>query len=233
MTNGEKFALLLSQAKTLGHNTKGAVTMTSITPAVAPKIVGKALYLELIPNPDLTPDELASFLGWQKDSTRQVILFPEYVNSLGNEKPAISMVRTVSTYQPKAQWDMTPIANTPKPKAEWTDDSGSYAKDYFKIPSYTATEWAELPEVARIASKALAVELWLKAQVVNTGWAGSTEEQFRVAKQVWTVRDSKPISVEITNEDLDSLDSRKTPQAVIRRINKVRDTLDKFPAKLA
>lgn len=206
--------------------------MTSIAPAVAPKIVGKALYLELIPSPDFTEEELASFLGWQKESTRQIILFPEYVNSLGNEKPAIAMVRTVSTYQPKAQWDMTTLTQRPKPRAEWTTDTGYHA-EYFNIPAYTGTEWAELPEVARIASNAFAVELWLKSQVVNTGWQGEPSEQVRSAKQSWVVRDSKPISVEITNEDLDTLDSRKTPQAVIRRINKVRESLDKFPAKLA
>lgn len=207
--------------------------MTSTAPAVAPKIVGKALYLELVANPDLPEDEAKEFLGWQKGATRQVILFPEYVNSLGNEKPAVAMVRTVSTYQPKAQWDFTYLGRHPKPQSEWGGDDTGYYNDYLKVQFYSATEWAELPEVARIASRALEVELWLKSQVVSTGWTGDPDERVRTAKQAWAVRESQPISVEITNEDLDSLDSRKTPQAVIRRINKVRDTLDKFPAKLS
>ena len=152
---------------------------------------------------------------------------------MGREKPAIAMVRTVSTYQPKAQWDITGLTSTPKPKTEWLTPEEGYYSEYYKIPTYSATEWAELPEVARVASRALAVEMWLKNQVVNTGGEGSEDERFRVAKQAWAVREGKPFSVEITNEDLESLDARKTPQAVIRRINKVRDTLDKFPTKLA
>jgi hypothetical protein len=227
-----KTALLSSQAKSL-DTTKGAKAMT-VTPIVlSPRIAGKALYLELVANPDLSADEAKDFLGWQTGATRQVILFPEYADSLGNYKPAVAMVRTVSTYQPKAQWDFTYLTNNPKPKAEWVTDLEGYHSDYYKIPTYSGSEWSELPEVARIASRALAVELWLKNQVVTTGWAGEPDERVRVAKQAWVVRESKPIAVEITDEDLESLDSRKTPQAVIRRINKVRDTLDKFPKKLA
>jgi len=51
--------------------------------------------------------------------------------------------------------------------------------------------------------------------------------------QGWIVRENKTVVVEVTTDDLQIVRDSKTPQAVIRRINKVRNSLDNFPEKLA
>jgi hypothetical protein len=207
--------------------------MTSI--AVAPEIVGKALYLELVNNPALTSDELDSVMRWQKNAVKQVIMFPEYADSVsGNTSSSFVMSRTVSTYQPKAQWEINELRNRPKPRAEWEESAKSgYHTGYVNVPTYSREEWDLLPSVARLESQALAVELWLRGQLLSTMSKEVNGEAVIVAKQAWAVRDDKPFSVEITNEDMETIKSHRTPQAVIRRINKVRESLAKFPAKLA
>jgi hypothetical protein len=56
-------------------------------------------------------------------------------------------------------------------------------------------------------------------------------ESTMVATQTWVVRDSKPLAIELTNEELDLARSGKTPQAVIRRIQKARLSAG-FPEKI-
>jgi len=56
-------------------------------------------------------------------------------------------------------------------------------------------------------------------------------ESTMVATQTWVVRDSKPLAIEMTNEELDLARSGKTPQAVIRRIQKARLSAG-FPEKI-
>jgi len=212
------------------HNTKGAVTMTSIAPAVAPKIVGKALYLELVPNlTDHSEDEARKLLGWQFGGTKQVILFPQYQDDSGKLYEAVVMVRTVSSYQPKAQWDFTFLSGS-----RLGEPDLSRGDDYVNYPHMNHSAWVELSSKEKHDSMKRALTIVLKNQTISTSseWVG--EERVYTAGQGWEVREGKPIAVEITDHDMIDLhDSRKTPQAVIRRINKVRDTLDKFPAKLA
>jgi hypothetical protein len=81
------------------------------------------------------------------------------------------------------------------------------------------------------------MEIILRELLISSASTGEVDENGNSIYRgvlAWAVRDNKPIAVELTDEDYrDLIHNRKTPQAVIRRINKVRGTLDKFPDKLA
>jgi hypothetical protein len=201
------------------------------TTAVAPKIVGKALYLELIGDPNMDEDTRRKFLGWQNRGTKQVIIFPEYQDDTGKVWGAVVMERVVSPHTPRAQWDFTYVDRYRVKPSDTPSDYG-----YVSYGNYSRDEWDSLTEREKFDSRKLALKLLLKNNLVSTTYGEPDEEGTRptIAKQAWVVRESKPISVEITDSDMAELHREsKTPQAVIRRINKVRETLDKFPAKLA
>ena len=201
------------------------------TTAVAPKIVGKALYLELVGDSSMDKDELRQLLGWQYEGTKQILMFPEYQDDTGKTYGAVVMERLVSSYSPKAQWDFTYSDRLrPKPADEARDDH------YVNYQNYTNAEWDELTEREKFESKKRAIAILLRNQTISTTYSTPDSEGNRstIAKQGWVVREGKPIAVELTDQDYADLHlNQKTPQAVIRRINKVRETLDKFPTKLA
>lgn len=200
--------------------------------AVAPKIAGKALYLELIGDPNMDEDTRRRILGWQHNGTKQLIIFPEYQDDTGKVWGAVVMSRIVTSTSPRAQWDFTYVDRF-RVKAN-ENANGDYG--YLSYSSYTKAEWDSLTEREKFDSRKLAMQVLLKNNLISTTYGEPDEEGARptIAKQAWVVRDSKPISVELTDSDMDELHRHtKTPQAVIRRINKVRDTLDKFPEKLA
>jgi hypothetical protein len=201
------------------------------TTAVAPKIVSKALYLELVADTDnYAEDELRSLLGWQHKGTKQIIVFPEYQDDTGKIWGAVVMSRLISEHSPKAQWDFT---YTDRLRPKEGSDTDSY---YVDFPNYQNAEWDALTEREKFESRKRALAIVLKNETIGTTYGTPDSEGNRstIAKQGWTVRDSKPITVELTDEDLNELHLKmKTPQAVIRRINKVRESLDKFPTKLA
>lgn len=202
--------------------------MTSI--AVAPKIVGKALYLELVADPTLTEDEARSLCGWQHKGTKQILIFPEYQDDSGKVYGAVIMDRVISANSPRSQWDITNTTNS-----RLKPDSGE-REDYAVHEYYRESEWADLTEREKFDARKRGLELMLKRATISTTWGDpdSNGDRTQIAKQGWVVREGKPIVVETTDQDLHDLHfASKTPQAVIRRINKVRDTLDKFPKKLA
>lgn len=209
--------------------------MTSIvlpTPSATPKIVGKALYLELVGDSTLPEDELRQLLGWQYKGTKQIIMFPEYQDDTGKVWGAVLMTRLISEHSPKAQWDFTYLDRLrPKPASEVEHNDA-----YVNYDNYSNADWADLTEREKFDSRKRGLEITLRNQMISTTYAERDSEGNRgsIAKQGWIVREGKPISVELTDEDLNDLHLKsKTPQAVIRRINKVRETLDKFPTKLA
>jgi hypothetical protein len=205
--------------------------MTSTATTATPKIVGKALYLELVPDSSLPEDDLRGLLGWQYNGVRQLIMFPEYQDDTGKTYGAVIMTRTLTTFTPKAQWDFTYAESLRIKEGEVGEGHASHYVDY---KHYSHAEWAELSEREKFDSRKRAMALTLKNQLVSTCYATDENgERVSVAKQGYVVREGKPISVEVTDQDLNDIHNhRKTPQAVIRRINKVRDTLDKFPEKL-
>ena len=201
------------------------------TTAVAPKIVSKALYLELVADKAIPEDDLRQLLGWQHEGTKQVILFPEYQDDTGKVFGAVVMERIISKNTPRSQWDFT-FADRLRPKPLDTTVDNHYAS----YGTYNREEWASLTEREKFDSTKRGLEIVLKNLAISTTWGEADSEGKResIAKQGWIVRESKPIAVELTDEDMTDLHMKsKTPQAVIRRINKVRETLDKFPTKLA
>lgn len=204
------------------------------TTAVAPKIVGKALYLELIANPSLTDDQQRSVIGWQSKGTKQILIFPEYQDDLGKVHEAVAMSRVVSEHTPRSQWDTTYLRH-PKPLDTVPEaPKPDYYNDYFSVEIYGTSEWDTLSSIAKAESKKLAIELYLRAEMIGTHYEGEGDERITIAKQGWVIRDSKPFAVELTDEDYEDLHRKsKTPQAVIRRINKVRESISTFPNKLA
>jgi hypothetical protein len=201
-----------------------------------PKIVSKALYLELVADPTMDSDKVRSLMGWYGDKgVKQVIVFPQYQDDTGKIFEPVVYVRVVSPHSPKAQWDkyfLDESRGRLKP-AEPTDPN-SYHKEYVDYKSYSNSEWSELTDKERHDSRTRSLDLILRSQVIGTRYETSGDERLEFAEQGWVVRENKPFSVEVTDQDLIEVHKDwKTPQAVIRRINKVRSTLDKFPEKLA
>ena len=196
--------------------------------ATAPKIVGKAIYLELVANPALPEDEARKILGWQHKGTKQVLMFPEYQDDTGKVWGAVLMERLITESSPRAQWDFTFIDRY-RPKEVREHDS-----HYVDYPNYKGEEWDSLTQREKFDSRKRALAITLKSQMVGSSYTKDAEgNSITYAQQGWVVRDNKPITVELTDEDFSDLHLKsKTPQAVIRRINKVRDSLDKFPEKL-
>jgi hypothetical protein len=200
-----------------------------------PKIVSKALYLEFVADPTMDSDKVRSLLGWHSDKgVKQVIIFPQYQDDTGKTFESAIMVRVVSPHSPKAQWDRYYLEDRGRLKPAVEGDPDSYHKDYVDYKTYTRSEWDELTDRERHESRMRSLDIILRSQILDTRYEGSGDERVEVTEQGWVVREGKPFSVEVTDQDLIEVHKDwKTPQAVIRRINKVRGTLDKFPEKLA
>lgn len=204
-----------------------------MTSVVAPKIVGKALYLELVADPSLSSDKARSLLGWQHTGVKQLVIFPQYQDDTGKVYSPFVLSRVVSSYSPKAQWDSNYVDECVK-KLELDSKSAEAHPNYVEFSEYTKAEWDLITEREKYESRKLALELTLKRHLIDTTYEGEGDERKVVAEQGWVVRNSKPIAVEVTDEDYKELiQYRKTPQAVIRRINKVRSMTPDFPEKLA
>lgn len=189
-----------------------------------PKVEGKAIYFELVKNKE---DR------W--GSVKQILVFPKWTDDTGREHPVVMMERQVSELSPRAQWRSTSnVRDLTKPMTpEQIAESESSMGGYIQVPRYTREEWDELPERAKLESQKFSLEQAIKRELIGQDVDYSGEEPVRAVTQVWNVRDNKPIVVETTNKDLEEVHLYdKTPQAVIRRINKVRDTLDNYPKKL-
>ena len=194
----------------------------------APKLAGKALYLELVPNPMLTDAQLKQACGWEYASTtKQIILFPELQDDTGRVVPAKMLSRSVSEYSPRAQWGRE-VVSLHKPKPMEIQKNESAYRGYIYLEEYSREEWAELGEAEKQASKSLAMSTLMKGQLLGQ----VREDDNWVTLQAWVVRDDKTIVIETTTQDIEELEDYKTPQAVIRRINKVRDTIATYPKKL-
>lgn len=199
------------------------------------KIIGNALYLELVANPELSEDELNAHLSWQKTGVRQVIILPSAEIDDKLVSPVI-MERVVGEYSRKAQWEFTSVGRerlkplTDKELEELKESAGS--DSYFYLPSYDYPEWEALGNSAKKESYAFTLKIKLEGFLQSTRYEWVGESRVDRTAQAWQVREGKPIVVEITEDDLKMATANTTPQAVIRRINKVRGTLDNFPEKL-
>ena len=226
----QKVWFTLGVANATTQHERGSRMATTATP----KLVGKALYLELVADPTMDSDKIRSLVGWYGDkAVKQVIIFPQYQDDTGKIYEPYVMSRIVSPHSPKAQWDKDDLNDRRLKPAEPTDPN-SYRKDYVDYKTYSKAEWDELTDREKHESRVRALDLVLRNKILSVTYEGEGDERVEVVGQGWVVRDDKPFSVEITDQDIREVYKEwKTPQAVIRRINKVRGTLDKFPESLA
>lgn len=206
--------------------------MTSLAPAAAtatpalPKIIGKAVYLELVNNPD-APTGAIGF--WYKNAVRQIILFPEHIDEVGNVKPAAIWERIVSAHSPRSQWNTTIVSRLVKPATQEELEGEGY---HISFNNYTSDEFKALTDKEKFDAGVFTLTQMLKGNILDTYSKENAEGQREWGvSQNWVIRDSKPIVVEITDEDASHARSYKTPQAVIRRIQKARVAVG-FPEKL-
>ena len=198
------------------------------------KIAGNALYLELVANPEFDEETQRKYLGWQANGVRQVIILPS-AEIEGNLVPPVIMERVVSNYSRKAQWEFFIVERELlKPMTDQELELAIKARDdnYLTLESYTRAEWDALGNSAKKESYAFTIKLKLEGYLKATSYEWQDDKRVSSTAQAWQVREGKPIAIEVTEDDLKMAKEYTTPQAVIRRINKVRGTLDKFPPKL-
>lgn len=204
----------------------------AITPLIATapvaKIVGKALYLELVNNPD-APEGSIGY--WAKDSVKQVIILPQTLDEVGIAQPVQIWERVVSSRSPRSQWSNNTIRSFIKvPTLEHLEKH----KDSYHLPleTYEASEIATLSNEEKSNIGVRTLNMRVKALLVDTySTTDAGGSYISNATQTWVVRDSKPLAVEITNEEIDLARSGTTPQSIIRRIQKARVSAG-FPEKI-
>ena len=201
-----------------------------IIPAPTPtKIVGKALYLELVIDPKIDEDKIPV---WRKKGVKQVIIMPEHLDEVGISQPTQIWERTVSPYSPRSQWDNNIISDSKLIKPTTQEALDACEAYHFSYPTYTSDEVKAMSAKEKHEATILSLKEKLKGvfldTVVETDENGDTRSK---AIQLWVVRDSKPLAIEITNEELETARSHTTPQSVIRRIQKARVSVG-FPEKL-
>ena len=107
----------------------------SASASSTPTIAGKALYLELVNNPDAPSGSLGY---WYKGGVRQIIIFPEHTDAVGKIQPPQLWERVVSAHSPRSQWNHEPLSRlTKKPDAETLANSTDY---HFSFDTYNADE---------------------------------------------------------------------------------------------
>lgn len=202
--------------------------MTTLAPAVSvstkPEVVGKAIYLELTPILDEDGKPLTRSWGGAS-AVRQLLLFPTGTTPEGHEvlRPEV-FYRTVCSYSPRAQW-LSRTCNPHPTKQEIEDklaenpDSRFLSIEYPDFDTYT-TE-------TKNAMYARGLESFIAEQTLDYSYDYETGDQSWF--EAWKIR--AKFGVEITDKDLSDLNRGRTPQAVIRRINKTRVSLG-HPEKL-
>ena len=202
----------------------------AITPIITtPKIVGKALYLELVNNPD-APEGSIGY--WAKGGVKQVIILPQTLDAVGIPQPVQIWDRVVSTHSPRSQWDNNTIRSFVK---EQSPEHLEKHKDSYHLPleTYSSDELLALTDPEKVEIGIRTLNFRVKQLLVDSYNLrdSATGDYTNHATQTWIVRDSKPLAVEITDEEIELARSGTTPQSIIRRIQKARVSAG-FPEKL-
>ena len=197
--------------------------MTTLAPVAAtkilPEVVGKALYVELSP----VLDEEGKSPIWQgKDSIKQVIITPNGTDDLGNSVAASVMSRIISKDYPRSQWDSNFVVALPD-NATLKSLAEEDTSNYFRFKGIDKDEFESYPENVKRTLFANGIAQMLRGELLRqkSTWNEERQDYDITTEPIWKV--SKKFSVEVTDEDLNKIRSFKTPQAIIRRINKVRD----------
>ena len=196
--------------------------MTTLAPAttkILPEVIGKALYVELTP---ILDEEGRSAIWQGKDAIKQIIITPNGNDDLGNSVSGTIFSRIVSKDYPRSQWDSNAIAALPDNatlKALAEDEKSNY----FYYKGFEKDEFESYPESVKRTLFANGIAQMLRGELLRqrSTWDEERQDYEITTEPIWKI--SKKFSVEVTDEDLGKIRSFKTPQAVIRRINKVRD----------
>lgn len=192
--------------------------MTISPVKILPEVVGKALYLELTP----ILDSEGNARTWQgKDSVQQILILPNGKDSAGNEVGTTVFTRILAPSSPRAQWEsnqVEPMPTDAEVLAEITEPDNRYA-NYKGIDKH---EFAAYPEEVKRSLLANGISHKLRSLSLRSSstWDEETKSYTRFYEEIWKL--GKSFAVEVTDEDLSAVRSWKTPQGVIRRINKVK-----------
>jgi len=196
----------------------------------SPKIVGKALYLELVNNPD--PDSKISV--WYKDAVKQVIVFPQSLDDVGIVTPPMIWYRTVSSRSPRSQWDTNTFGQRSLIKQPTPEDLEAKKDNYhYSYETYSAEEVDAMTPEKKLEVYSYTLGEKIKSMVLEA-WTHTDESGNSTTQigQSWVIRASKPLAIEFTDEELNQALAGETPQGLIRRIKKARVSAG-FPEKLA
>jgi hypothetical protein len=196
--------------------------MTTLAPAttkILPEVVGKALYVELSP---ILDEEGRSPIWQGKDAVKQIIITPNGNDDLGNSVTTTIMSRIVSPSYPRAQWDSNYVVALPD-NATLKLMAEEENSNYFYYKGFDKDEFESYPEDVKRTLFANGIAQMLRGELLRQSrtWNEELKDYETKTDSVWKV--SKKFSVEVTDEDLGKVRSFKTPQAIIRRINKVKD----------
>lgn len=186
---------------------------------VLPEVVGKAIYLEL--SPILDPE--GNSRVWQgADSILQVIVTPNGTDSTGKQVKSVIYDRIISKSYPRSQWDSS-LVEPLQSEAELIRHYEEQESKSHYVATPKIEDFEALPDEIKRDLYANGLSTRLRSLVTRSynKFDEAAQEYETQTLEIWSV--SKKFAVEVTDEDLVSIGSWKTPQAVIRRINKVRD----------
>lgn len=193
--------------------------LTSAPTKVLPEVVGKAIYLEL--SPILDPEGKPRV--WQgADSILQVIITPNGTDSTGKQVKSVMYDRIISKTYPRSQWDSTMVMPLQSEAELIRHFETQSSKNVYLSPPKVEDFEALTDEIKRdLYTNGISARLRNLVTRSYNKFNEATQEYETETLEIWSV--SKKFAVEVTDEDLVAVGSWKTPQAVIRRINKVRD----------
>jgi len=156
-------------------------------------------------NPSATKVGEALYLEFRKGvNTAQVIITPEALTSAGVYVPTSTWRRQISQWSPRKQWSLyTPEGEVVRSRSENAKLSGSLGIGNSSAGAYEYATEALLPLTTTLNN------------LINNEWALF----------------EKPIVVEFSEEVLANTQNNETPQALIRRILRVRKEFG-FPEEL-
>lgn len=156
-------------------------------------------------NPSATKVGEALYLEFRKGvNTAQVIITPEVLTSAGVYVPTSTWRRQISQWSPRKQWSLyAPEGSVVATRSENAKVSGSIGNGSSFATAYEYATEALLPITHTLNN------------LINNEW----------------ILFEKPIVVEFSEEDLANTINNETPQALIRRILRVRKEFG-FPEEL-
>lgn len=207
--------------------------MTTLAPATTsvattPEVVGKALYLELAPILDSEGNPVAYYGG--KGSVKQLVIMPSGTTPEGHKVHASIWDRIVSPSYPRSQWSNKTLNPMPS-KAEFSTNGKPNYRGLELEAQPTISEAESMPDeiVKSLMTNSAEHALYSEMLQEKSTYDRENEKYNITATPAWEI--VRQFAVEVTDKDLADVRSWKTPQAVVRRINKVRVSLG-LPEKL-